>query len=65
MIHGFWTDNWNQSGAGFPAIEIVNGNSSAQCCLGAGNFFQNGNGAPFFSAPMASQIQNAQMAAVG
>jgi hypothetical protein len=65
VIHGFWTDNWNQSGAGFPAIEIVNGNSSAQCCLGAGNFFQSGNGAPFFSAPMASQIQVAQMAAMG
>ena len=65
VIHGFWTDNWNQSGGGFPAIEIVSGNSTAMCYLGVGNFFQNGGGAPSFSAPVASQIQQAQTAAVG
>jgi hypothetical protein len=65
VIHGFWTDNWNQSGVGFPAIEIVSGNSTALCHLGAGNFFQNGGGAPSFAAPAASQIQAAQTAAVG
>jgi len=65
VIHGFWADNWNLSHAGFPAIEIVNGNTSAACSLGVGNFFQGGNGAPFFSSTAASQIQLAQTSASG
>jgi hypothetical protein len=65
VLNGFWTDGWNLSGAGFPAIEIVSGNSNAVCYLGAGNFFQSGGGAPSFSSPSPSQIQAAQTVAVG